>query len=200
MDRLPPSAWISLALAVATVGIGTLVLDPLPATTTLLWGLPPLVGGIGLWITATFAPDVDVYGRLTRGMPAVHGPVRIVSALVAAAGALWLIKQPGAEAGPRERVYVALQQHCHEPSERVERHLLERLQLARDYGEDRWDPVLQRCLARTREAFARDEGTHRSWVQLRDFLAEQGLEDPVLHAPVRPLAHERLPAPVELVP
>lgn len=199
MERLPTSAWISLALAAAVVVAGIVLLEPLPPTVTLLWGLPPLVGGIGLWITATFGHDVDWYGRLTGDLP-VHGVVRVVSALVAAGGVLWLAKQPGAEAAPRERVYQALQHHCHEPSPRVERHLLERLQLARRLGEDRWDPVLQRCLERTREAFADPEGTHRSYKQLRAFLAEEGLQDPVFSMPYRPVEHERLPPTVELVP
>lgn len=199
MEPLPPSAWLSLGLAAAVVVGGIVLLEPLPPTVTMLWGLPPLVAGIGLWITATFGHDVDWYGRITRGLP-VHGVVRVVSALVAAGGLLWLAKQPGAEAGPKERVYQALKQHCHQAGPRVERHLLERLHLARDYGEDRWDPVLARCLERTREAFARPEGTHRSWKQLRDFLQEQGLEDPVFHVPYRPVEHERLPPTVELVP
>lgn len=199
MERLPTSAWISLALAGAVILVGIALLEPLPPTVTLFWGLPLLVGGIGLWITATFGHDIDWYGQITRGLP-VHGAVRVVSALVAAGGVLWLAKQPGAEAAPKERVFQALQQHCHQPGERVERHLLERLELARSYGEDRWDPVLARCLERTREAFARPEGTHRSYQQLRAFLEQQGLEDPVFAVPYRPLEHERLPPTVELVP
>lgn len=198
MEHLPASAWFSAALAVLAVATGIVMFEPLPATTTWLWGVPPLVAGIGLWITSTFAPDIDLYGRLTAGLPGVHAVIRIVSALVAAAGLLWLLKQPGAEAGPRERVYLALQTHCHEPTERVERHLLERLELARSYGEDRWDPILARCLNRTREAFARPEGTHRSWEELRTFLAEQDLDDPVFLDSYRPIEHAPLPRAVEL--
>lgn len=218
MERLPHTTWISLALGLVVVGLGALLLEPLPPTVTLLWALPPLGAGIGLWITATFATEQGWYGALTARVPAgFHGAVQVISALLVAGAALWLLRQPNAQAAPLERALFALQSHCEATTERTGRNLLPLLEVVeealpsqrsgpRAAAEARLARVQQRCLERTREAFAAPEGTHRSWGLLRDWLHDHphGLpaNDPLWTAPLRPLEHPvRLEAPeIELAP
>jgi hypothetical protein len=216
MQEVGPAGWFSLAAAIMAVCTGFLVLDPLPPTVTPLYGIPPLVLGIGLWVSATFGQGMGVYGVVTEWLPdPVHTGVQLLGAVLVTGGTLWLLKQPPAGAGTVVRWTAQVDRFCTGVApERVDPALFETLDriesnLAGQSGalQARVDaalpPLLARCRHQAVTRFAHPDGTHRSWRQLRDWMRDHPrwnpASDPLWDMPWRALRHRRKPVPSDVV-
>ncbi|MEZ4321584.1 MAG: hypothetical protein R3F61_29190 [Myxococcota bacterium] len=187
MERSPLiSAFVVYAaLTVVAVGIAVAVLDPLPPTTSLLYVVPPLLGGLYLIVSATFIRDLGAYGAIAgRLPPAGHGVLQGVGFALTGLGVWMLLSQPPAGAGLVSRTLPALDGWCTgSAGVRLDRDVLptvEQLLELRDAQSRALQSeidgavagLMTRCAGQAREAFADPRGTHASWRRLRDWLSE----------------------------
>lgn len=184
MDRSATTAFAVLgALALGGVLVGIPLAEPLPASVSPWFLVPPGLLGLYVAVASTWIRDQGVYGALLGRLPtAGHVGVCALGFTLVGASVLGFAKLPSAAALEAERLGAGLERFCAEPAgERVDRELLpavERLHTlrgalrgsARDALDVRLRDLGARCLPVVRGAIADPRGSHVSWRRLRDAL------------------------------